>query len=138
MADSHKMVAHPLAAAVIGVVGVLHDEVFVVGQRVALHHVARAAPPLRFSSPSAVSKRRLFSHFEVHHQKKLETNCSSFLLSFEMNLLFLLAEGLRELVVTILSFPRSAFILGVQIQFSVHTLVICQKKLGVIFGEPKE
>ena len=55
-----------------------------------------------------------------------------------MNLLFLLAEGLRELVVTILSFPRSAFILGVQIQVSVHTLVICQKKLGVIFGEPKE
>ena len=78
-AYGHKMVAHPLAAAVIGVVGVLHDEVFVVGQRVALHHVARAAPPLRFSSPSAVSKRRLFSHFEVHHQKELETNCYHFI-----------------------------------------------------------
>ena len=36
-----------------------------------------------------------------------------------MNLLFLLAEGLRELVVTILSFPRSAFILGVKIQFTL-------------------
>ena len=78
------MVAHPLAAAVIGVVGVLHDEVFVVGQRVALHHVARAAPPLRFSSPSAVSKRRLFPHSaqtnsEVHHQNELETNCYNFI-----------------------------------------------------------